>query len=313
MPAFVNPIVMQNQKHIYRRALISGLFLFLIQFIVLCQSGEKVLTQSSGDDRHPWWSPDGQQLVFESNRDGDWDIYIMDKHGGNEEPLTINSFQDRNPSWHPDGDKILFESNRHGDFGLYVLKLYDRSVESVSLGDFNYPPTTARFSPDGKHIAFSADSDPEKAALNLYLTSSRGGKVTQLTNAAYRSFYGAWSPDSQQLVFFSRRDTEGQQDELYIMNIHQPDSLARRITTYPQHDFCPHWSADGTKLVFSRSIPNARPELFISNMDGSQARQVTFTRDLGETQAVWSPDGKRIAYAGYRNGSYEVCTMMIRD
>ncbi|GAB5524143.1 MAG: hypothetical protein Roseis2KO_20150 [Roseivirga sp.] len=310
---FVYASVMQSQKRIYRRALISGLFLFLLPLIVSAQSNEKVLTHSTGDDRHPWWSPDGQQLIFESNRDGDWDIFIMDKDGGNKEPLTVNGFQDRNPSWHPDGDKILFESNRSGSFSLYLLNLYDRSVDPILLDNFHLEPTTARFSPDGKQIAFSADSEPGTAALNLYHTSSRGGKVIQLTGAIHRSFYGAWSPDSQQLIFFSRRDTEGHQDELYIMDINQPDSLARRITTYPEHDFCPHWSADGRQLVFSRSIPDGRPELFISNADGSEARQITFTPKLGETQAVWSPDGKSIAYAGYRNGSYEICTMVIRD
>ncbi len=310
---FVYSIVMQSQKHIYRRALISGLFLFLIRLVLPAQNNEKVLTQSTGDDRHPWWSPHGEQLVFESNRDGDWELFIIDSDGNNEEQLTINGVEDRNPSWHPDGDKILFESNRSGNFSLYLLSLYDRSVEPILLDNFDLQPTIARFSPDGQQIAFSADSDLGSAALNLYRTSSTGGEVTQLTHAAYRSFYGAWSPDSQQLAFFSRRDTKGHQDELYIMDINQPDSLARRITTYPEHDFCPHWSADGKQLVFSRSIPNDRLELFISNADGSEARQITFTSQLGETQAVWSPDGKRIAYAGYRDGSYQVCTMVVRE
>lgn len=313
MLTFVYSPVMQKGKYIYRRALISGLFLFLVHSLAFCQTTEKVLTQSSGDDRHPWWSPDGQQLVFESSRDGDWDLFIIDKDGNSEEPLTINQFEDRNPSWHPDGDKILFESNRRGEFALYLLNLYDRSVEPISLDNFAFVPTTARFSPDGNHIAFSADSNPGKAALNLYKTGPRGGKVEQLTAAAHRSFYGAWSPDSKRLVFFSRRDTQGQQDELYAMEINEADSEAKRLTTYPQNDFCPHWSADGTQLVFSRSVPNARPELFISNADGTEARQVTFTPELGETQAVWSPDGKTIAYAGYRNGSYEICTLAIRD
>lgn len=313
MLTFVNAIVMQSQKYKYRRALISGLFLFLIQLSGLGQSEERVLTQSKGDDRHPWWSPDGQRLVFESNRDGDWELFIIDKDGNHEEQLTTNSFEDRNPGWHPNGTQIIFESNRQGRFGLYLLDLNDRSVEPLLLDSFNLEPTTARISPDGKSIVFSADSDPGNTALNLYKTSISGGAVTQLTRAAYRSFYGAWSPDSQQLVFFSRRDTEGQQDELYTLNINEPDSLAKRITDYPQHDFCPHWSPDGKKLVFSRSIPDARPELFVSNIDGTGARQITFTLQLGETQAVWSPDSKSIAYAGYRNGSYEICTLPIRD
>jgi TolB protein len=304
---------MQKSKYMCRRALVSGLFLFFTQPMLFSQAAERALTNNSGDNRHPWWSPNGEQLVFESSRDGDWELFIIDRDGSSEEQLTINNYEDRNPSWHPNGDKILFESNRSGNFSLYVLNLYDRSVEPITLEDFHYEPTTARYSPDGKYIAFSADAEPGEAALNLYKTSAEGGKVEQLTTAAYRSFYGAWSPDSQQLVFFSRRDTRGEQDELYIMNIDEPDSLAKRISTYPENDFCPHWSADGSRLVFSRSIPDDRPELFISNTDGTGVRQLTFTPQLGETQAVWSPDGKSIAYAGYRNGSYQICTLAIQD
>lgn len=299
---------MMSPKIFSSKSPLTGLFFLLLSSGLIGQ--EKILTSSPGQDRHPWWSPDGESLVFESDRDGDWELFIIDKNGKNERRLTNNSFNDRNPSWHPDGRSILFESDESGDTRLYRLDIHDLSTQLIHLEDFKYSPTTARYSPDGRQIAFCANTGGENLQLNLFLTSQNGGQVKQLTYDSTRSFYPAWSPDGIKLVFFSRRDTRGKQDELYIMQTSRPKA-ARRITTYPLHDFCPHWSPDGGKLVFSSSIANDRPDLFMSNTDGRNIRQLTFTPGLGETQAVWSPDGSRIAYAGFRKGSYEICILTV--
>jgi TolB protein len=49
----------------------------------------------------PAWSPDGTKIVFQSNRDGNWEIYVMDADGSNQQRLTINPAGDYWPSWGP--------------------------------------------------------------------------------------------------------------------------------------------------------------------------------------------------------------------
>lgn len=295
----------------YKKGLIAALF-FVYPLVLVSQNTEEVLTKSPGQDRHPWWSPNGETIVFESDRDGDWELFTINKDGSGLRKLTDNEANDRNPSWHPQDNSILFESDRSGKLALYRMGLSDLSTEQITLNDFELEPTTARFSPDGERIVFSANESVEGLQLNLFLTEKNGEKVSRLTRDSTRSYYGSWSPDGQKLVFFSRRDTGGEQDELYIMNLAKADHPAQRITTYESHDFCPHWSPTGEYIVFSRSIPEARPELFICKTDGSDQQQITFTLSQGETQAVWSPDGKTIAYAGFRNGNYEICLMAIK-
>ena len=58
----------------------------------------------------PAWSLDGEKIAFQSDRDGDYDIYVMDAGGDNEERLTdsVGEF----PVWSPDGDRIAFQSYR---------------------------------------------------------------------------------------------------------------------------------------------------------------------------------------------------------
>jgi len=288
-----------------------GLLLFLLHSGVWAQT-EQVITSSPGQDRHPWWSPDGSQLVFESDRDGDWELFITNRDGTSERQITHNSANDRNPSWHPNGTGLLFESDRSGKTKLYHLDLTSGNVEEIKLDGFGLSPTTARYSPEGQQIVFCANTGAEnELQLNLFLVPAQGGKPQQLTAGNRRSFYPSWSANGDQLVFHSRRDTQGKQDEIYIMDVSKGDESSQRITTYPLHDFCPHWSPDGQWLVFSSSIKEARPDLFISKTDGTATRQLTFTPTLGETQAVWSPDGKTIAFAGFRKGSYEICLINI--
>jgi len=90
------------------------------------------LTSDAGESRNPRWSPDGSRIVFQSNRDGDWDIFVMDADGGNEVPLTFNSSDDLSPDWSPDGRRIVFRSDRDGDHDIYVMDADGSDVIQIS-------------------------------------------------------------------------------------------------------------------------------------------------------------------------------------
>ena len=61
------------------------------------------------------------RIAFESDRDWNWEIYVMDNHGGNPRNLTNNPADDRDPSWSPDGKRIAFSSNRNGNWQIYAM------------------------------------------------------------------------------------------------------------------------------------------------------------------------------------------------
>lgn len=62
----------------------------------------------------------GGKIAFHSNRDGNWEIYVMDADGKNQVNLTQNGAGDSEPAWSPDGKKIAFTSVRDGNCGIYV-------------------------------------------------------------------------------------------------------------------------------------------------------------------------------------------------
>lgn len=64
-------------------------------------SNQRRLTDNDNAEGEPKWSPDGSEIVFMSDRDGDLDIYVMDAGGGNVRRLTNSEGSDRKPRWRP--------------------------------------------------------------------------------------------------------------------------------------------------------------------------------------------------------------------
>jgi Tol biopolymer transport system component len=95
----------------------------------------------------PAWSPDGEKIAFESNRDGNSDIYVMNVDGSNIRRLTTDPAIDCRPAWSPDGTKIAFQSQRSGHWDIYIMNA-DGSNQIALTRDsaFDASPT---WSPDG--------------------------------------------------------------------------------------------------------------------------------------------------------------------
>ncbi len=82
--------------------------------------GKLVGVNTNGNDV---WSPDGSRIVFSSDKDGDFEIYLMDNDGNNVQQLTNNSGMDDEASWSPDGSKILYASDKYENWDIYVVEV----------------------------------------------------------------------------------------------------------------------------------------------------------------------------------------------
>ena len=136
---------------------------------------------------YPFWSPDGSQIVFASSRDGDFEIFIMDADGSNQQKLTDNNIEDfASPgAWSPDGDKIAFSSERDGDSEIYIMNSDGSGVTQITDNSAQdiYPSWT----PDGDEVVFSSERDGQR---EVYKVNEDGsGSPTNLSsNNARESF-----------------------------------------------------------------------------------------------------------------------------
>ena len=72
------------------------------------------------------------RIAFDSDRDGDSEIFVMDSDGRNQTQLTYNSSYDWYPAWSPDGSRIAFHSDRDGDWEIFVMDADGRNQTQLT-------------------------------------------------------------------------------------------------------------------------------------------------------------------------------------
>ena len=236
------------------------------------------------------------KVAFESNRDGNVEIYVMNGDGSGQTNLTNNPAADDDPAFSPDGTKIAFASARAGNREIYVVNADGTNLTRLT----NHPADDIQpaFSPDGTKIAFSSNRDGNR---DIYLMNADGTNPTRLTNhLADRA--PAFSPDGTQITFRSDRDGN---PEIYLMNADGTNQT--NLTNNPAEDFAPAFSPDGTKIAFA-STRDGNDEVYVMNVDGTDQTNLT-NSPLGDNYPAFSPGGTKIAYRSARDGNREIYVM----
>jgi predicted small metal-binding protein len=194
------------------------------------------------------------KLAFASERDGGFEIYLMDADGSGPTRLTNNPADDREPAWSPDGSKIAFARN----FEIYVMDATGSGQTQLThkTGGGDEFPT---WSPDGSKIAFTHYGAPFGA---IYVMNADGSSQTALTNNPDgNDFEPAWSPvrpDGSSRIAFVSTHNFGH-SEIYVMN---PDGSGQtQLTNDPAaNDFAP----DRPGRALTSSFPSSFPPLLAS-------------------------------------------------
>jgi Tol biopolymer transport system component len=165
-----------------------------------------------GNNRFPVWTSDSKRVAFQSDRDGDLAIFWQpaDGTGVAERLTTPNRGASHAPeSWSPMGDKFLFSTTTGSEVSLSTFSLEDRKATPYGGVQSSYP-TGARFSPDGRWVAY-ASTELGMTAMTIYV------QPFPATGAKYQLFVKgsdnipansphkvAWSPDGKELFYVPR-------------------------------------------------------------------------------------------------------------
>ncbi len=160
-------------------------------------SGVTRLTDNLARDVYPRFSPDGASIAFSSNREGNYDVYVIPAAGGKPRQLTFHSANDTVAGWSPDGRKILFTSARGNGAFPVIATLW----EVPATGGIETPVPTdwgsyGSYSPDGARLAFTRhpavwSRKHYRGAYNadLWVMEVAGRKFTKLGDAEYKGNY----------------------------------------------------------------------------------------------------------------------------
>jgi Tol biopolymer transport system component len=211
-------------------------------------------------------APGGERIVYSSLRPGNWDVFYFANRGAAPRRLTDHPGLDYDAIISPDGRWVVFTSERRGNPDLYALTL-EGEAEPRLLVDSAAMEDQATFAPDGRSIAFvsTASGDADIYVLPFAPAAPQDlAAATNVTNHPGGDFRPDFSPDGARIAFTTDRDTpvaghpifaftRQREGDVYVMNRDGGD--VQRLTTTPDWDGSPEWSADGRTLYFYSARP----------------------------------------------------------
>ncbi|RDY59237.1 TolB family protein [Flagellimonas nanhaiensis] len=136
------------------------------------------LTNHPSADRYGVWSPEGKKVLFQSNRTGNFELYVLDLATKKLTQLTDNEFDDIHGDWSVN-DEIVFVSNRDGDYELFTVNSDGTNQSQITFN--NDRDVLPSWSPDGSRIAFSSYRFGKKDKGDIFLINRDGDGELRLT------------------------------------------------------------------------------------------------------------------------------------
>jgi Tol biopolymer transport system component len=261
-------------------------------------TGIRQLTHEGARSGEGYFSADGRQMIFQSEREAGnpfYQMYLMDLATGAVRRVSPGVGKTTCGWIHPAGRKVMFASTQADPEA--------RAKQDKELAE----------RASGEKRRYAWDYDPEYELVEFDLVD---GKWKHLTNALGYDAEGAYSPDGTRIVFASNRDAYARElspddkkifekDKSYFMDIYvmkADGGDVKRLTRAPGYDGGPFFSADGGKIAWRRfSEDGSKSEILTMNADGTGERQLT--RDGVVSWApFFHPSGDYLIFSANKEG-----------
>ena len=231
-----------------------------------------------------------EKIVFASNRDGNWEIYMMNPDGTRQERLTYDHAVDCDPVISPTGDQILFNSNRRGTRDLYLMDVDGRNVRPL-FGFTEAYRTHPAWSPNGKRIIYSQRA---LGGINIHTAGADGTSaklIVHLENA--HSGYPTWSSDGTEIAYVVADEIHWASRQIRFINLYPRKQETLFPDDFPRM-FNPSWAPIGNRIAFAWFRPaEKRQSVFIVNRDGTHLRRI---ESFVANDPAWAPFGNELIY-----------------
>lgn len=210
--------------------------------------------------------------------------------------------------------QILFTSMRDGNAEIYVMDA--NGDNPINLTQHPAIDIMARWSPDGRQVAFVSKRHDPNGGAEVYVMNADGSDVRRLTYSEIAAITPNWSPDGKRIVFAQVVGVTDPDDpfplltELYSVRLDGSDRTRLTFTGppyYQRHIFLesPSWSPDGSRILTTIVVTypsHAFVNLVTAKPGERELEDVDFGLEEGvpppqAQHASWSPDGSQIVYS----------------
>jgi len=175
-------------------------------------------------------SPDGTRIAFSSSRDGNNEVYVMNRNGSNVFRLTNNKAADITPTWNPQSTRIAFTSDRTGAPQIWLIDADGTNLQRLTSEPY---ADRATWSPLGTEIAFAARTGPGNDIKVMDLATRQ---VRQMTFGEGTNESPVFAPNGRHLAFQSSRA-----GKMQIFTIARDGKDLKQLTRVG-NNFTPNWS-----------------------------------------------------------------------
>jgi TolB protein len=243
---------------------------------------------------NPTSTPEGGSgtIAFSTNRDGNYEIYVMLPDGSKQTRITNNPASDTDPRISPDGTQVIFVSNRDGNSQIYDMNM--DGTAQIRLSNNNTNDFNPAWSPDGMHIAFASDRTGHN---EIFTMNANGTDQIQLTDDPSDDDNPSYSSDGSKIVYDTKSE-DGKTRSIKIM--HADGTVQADLTNNGAVNYDPSFSPDGSHITFI-SNKSGSYEVYQMNATGTGKTRLTNLRTT-TSMPRYSRDGKWIIFEGLQNG-----------
>lgn len=237
-----------------------------------------LLHEPGVENAYPRLSADGKRILYQSNRTGKWQLYIMDIATGTQQPITDDAHNNNNfVDWSADNAWIAFVSDRDGNEEIYRMRTDGSGLERLT--DHPARDIHPYFSPDGKYLLFN--STRANGSLDIFRLDLTTKELMHLTSSMQEETCARYSPDMKHIVFL-RNDAAS--DDVAVLDL--STGLTENLTRTPQViDGWPMYSPDGTWIYYS-TMASGQHSIHRVHPDGTGDETITQAAP-GEEDGRW--------------------------
>jgi TolB protein len=242
---------------------------------------QQLSSDQFANDYYPNFSPEGNSLVFASNRNGPFDIYLLMFGQRSLFHITDHVGDVVSPDFSPDGSQIIF-ANRLGESPTAIWMVNRDGSDPHLFYEGPQPIVAVAWSPDGRTIAYAMQTQVVNE-FDIFVMNVDGSNQRRLSgNQTGIGGSVSWSPYGDSILV-----SAGPVNGKNIFRIDVATGAAAQLTN-GGNNLAPSYSPDGLHIAFNSTRNNNQSDIFIMDSDGSNLKQVT-TDPEPDWQPRWEP------------------------